>query len=156
MPQASLRVLSNRPYRHARRERPHSRADSPYSDLAKCPADPRAVVLLRLKTLAFHHLVGVFVPNTIGEIMPEHRGGGLGFRNDAERHVTLGKAHQRLLDMARGLVARHHHFEPVDGADKILLALVITADGHFLGGELVTPAFDLAPRARSIFGIGEF
>ena len=63
---------------------------SPHSDLAKCSADPGAVVLLRLETLAFHHLVSILVPNAVGEIMPEHRGGGLGFWDDAERHVTLG------------------------------------------------------------------
>jgi len=88
--------------------------------------------------------------------MPEHGGGGLGFRNDPERHVTLGEAHQGFLHMPRGLVARHHDLEPVDGANKILLALVVAADGHFLGGQLIAGAFDLAPGVRGIFAVGEF
>src|SRR5262249_22830186 len=96
-------------------ERPCNRR-SPHSHLAKCPADPRAVVLLRLETLAFHHLVSIFIPNAIGKIVPEYCGSGLGFRNNAERHVTLGQAHQGFLDVACGLVARHHDLEPVDSA----------------------------------------
>src|SRR5215470_10599560 len=133
-----------------------SSENSPESDLTKSPADPRAVVLLWLVALTFHDRVSVLVPGAIGEIVPKHGSGGLGFWNDPESHVTLGEAHQGFLNMARGLVARHHDLEPVDGADKILLALVIAADGHFLGGKLIASAFDLAPCARGVFAVGKF
>src|SRR5262249_17131182 len=132
------------------------RCGLPQSDLTKCPTDPGVIALLRLVTLAFYHPLSILLPDPIGEIMPEHGRGSLGFGNDAERQVTLGKAHQGFLDMPSGLVARHHDLEPVDGADKILLTLVITADGHFFRGELIVRALDLAPGARRIFAVGEF
>ena len=53
--------------------------------------------------------------------MPKDGSRGLRLLHDAERHVALGEPHQRFLDMARRLILRHHHFEPVDGADVILV-----------------------------------
>src|SRR6266849_7781425 len=50
-------------------------------------ADPGALVLLRLAAARFHQAVGVLVPGAVGEIVPEHGGGGLRFLDDAERHV---------------------------------------------------------------------
>src|SRR5260370_16493090 len=84
-----------------------SSAPSPQSDLTECPADPRAIILQRLVTLAFHHLVSVLVPSAVGEVMPEHGGGGLGFPNDPERHVTLRHAHHAFLPIPPRPAAPH-------------------------------------------------
>src|SRR5260370_14364977 len=78
-----------------------SSAPSPQSDLTECPADPRAIILQRLVTLAFHHLVSVLVPSAVGEVMPEHGGGGLGLPNYPERPVALEQAPHGLTPLPR-------------------------------------------------------
>src|SRR5262249_24860750 len=68
------------------------------TDLLEGPADPGPLILAGFNTAGFYKLIGVFVPGTVGKIMPKHGGRGLGFADDADRHIGLGQALQRLLD----------------------------------------------------------
>src|SRR6185312_1359399 len=68
-------------------------------DLLEGLADPGTLVLGRLAAARFHQRVGVLVPLAVGEVMAEHGSGGLRLVDDAERHIGLGQALQRLLDM---------------------------------------------------------
>ena len=88
--------------------------------------------------------------------MPEHGGGGLRLVDDAERHVGLGQAHQRLLDMARRLVLGDHHLEAVDRRDVFAPLLIVARGVHFLAGELVARHLELALGRRGVFGVGIF
>ena len=78
-----------------------------------------AGVLARLEAAGAQQRVGVLVPRLSGEVVPEHGGGGLRLVDDAERHVGLGQAHQRLLDVARGLVLADDVAEAVDRAGVV-------------------------------------
>src|SRR5216683_1634976 len=119
-------------------------------------ADPGALVLLRLAAARFQQAVGVLVPGAVGEIVPEHGGGGLRFLDDAERHVAFGEPRQRFLDVAGALVLRHDHLEAVDRADEVLLLHIVAPDVHLLGGELVARHLDLLARSFGVFRIREF
>ncbi len=83
--------------------------------------------------------------------MAKHRRGGLRLANDPDCHIGLGQPGQRLLDVARGLVPRHHGLEAVDGAGVITLLQIVAADFHFLAGELVARAFQLLLGAGGVF-----
>ena len=72
-----------------------------------------------------------------GEIVPEHGGGRLRLVDDAERHVGLGQAHQRLLDVTGGLVLADDVAEAVDRGGVVAALEVVAADLHLLAGELV-------------------
>src|ERR1700712_5639014 len=96
------------------------------------PGDVGALVLARLETAGLYKIVGVFVPLAVRKVVAKHGGGGLRLADDADRHVALGEAHQRFLDMAGGLVLRHHGLEAVDGGSVVTLVHVIVADRHFL------------------------
>ena len=91
------------------------------------------------------------IPRTVGEIVPEHGGGGLRFLDDAERHVGFGQPHQRLFDVPGGLVLGDDHFEAVDGAGVVLLFQVVAPGLHFLAGELVAGDFDFLLGADGVF-----
>ncbi len=118
------------------------------------PADPGALVLVGLEAARLHQGIGVLVPAAVREIVAEHGGGGLRLVDDAERHVGLGQAHQRLLDVPRRLIARHHDLEAVDGG-RVVLALHIPApDVHLLAGELVARHLDLALGGDRVLRIG--
>src|SRR5262249_31680767 len=91
------------------------------TDLLEGPADPGPLILAGFNTAGFYKLIGVFVPGTVRKIMPEHGGGGLRLPDDAGRHIGLGQAVQRLLDMARGLILGHHGLETVDRAGVVAL-----------------------------------
>src|SRR5262249_54289681 len=76
--------------------------------LLEGPADPGSLILARLETAGFYKIIGVLVPAAVRKIVPEHGGRRLRLADDADRHIGLGEAVERLLDMARGLVLRHH------------------------------------------------
>src|ERR1700761_5769778 len=84
------------------------------TDLLEGPADPGPLILAGFNTAGFYKLIGVLVPGAVRKIMPQHGGGGLRLGHDADGHIGLGQALQRLLDMAGGLVLGHHALEAVD------------------------------------------
>src|SRR4051812_40502037 len=107
------------------------------------PGDVGTLVLARLETAGLYKIICVFVPAAVRKIVSKHRGGGLRLADDADRHISLGQPCQRFLDVAGGLILRDHGLEAVDGAGVIALFQVVTADFHFLAGELVAGAFQL-------------
>src|SRR3954454_18578908 len=115
-------------------------------------ANPGPLILARFETARFYKIIDVLVPATIRKIVPEHGGGRLGLADDADRHIGLGQAVQRLFDMAGGLVLRHHGLVAVDRRRVVALLRVIAADVHFLAGELVARTFDLGLGRGRIFG----
>src|SRR5689334_24083782 len=72
------------------------------------PADPGPLILARFETARFYNIIRVLIPLAVWKVMPEHGGRGLRLADDADGHIGFGQALQRLLDVARGLVARHH------------------------------------------------
>src|ERR1700720_640466 len=115
------------------------------------PGDVGTLVLARLETAGLYKIIGVLVPAAVRKIMSQHGGGGLRLADDADRHIGLGEPGQRFLDMPRGLIARDHGLEPVDGGGVVALFHVIAADVHFAAGELVARAFELGLGADGIF-----
>src|SRR6267154_1518325 len=81
--------------------------------------DIRTRVLARLNTAGLYKIIGVLVPAAIRKIVPEHGSGGLRLADDADRHIGLGEAGERFLDMPRGLVPRHHGLEAVDRRGEV-------------------------------------
>src|SRR5256885_2489059 len=116
---------------------PESR-ELPQPDLLEGLADPGALILVRLEATALHQPVGFLVPLAVGEIVPEDSCGGLRLVDDAERHVHLGQAHPRLLDVARGLILRDDDLETVDRRHIVAFLLIEARGLHFLAGELIT------------------
>src|SRR5437879_6247129 len=102
--------------------------------LLEGPGNVGPLVLARLETAGLYKIIGVLVPAAVGTIVPKHRGRGLRLADDAERHIGLGEAGERLLDMPRGLVLRDHGLEAVDRGGEVALFQVIAADFHFLAG----------------------
>src|SRR3954471_5397095 len=72
------------------------------------PGNIGTLVLARLETAGLYKIIGVLVPAAFRKVVAKHGGGGLRLADDADGQIGLGEAEQRLLDMARGLVARHH------------------------------------------------
>src|SRR3984893_6789100 len=112
--------------------------------------DVGARVLARLDSARLYKIIGVFVPGAIRKIVPEHGGGGLRLADDADRHIGLGEPGQRFLDMPRGLIARDHGLEPVDGGGVVALFPVVAGDVHLLAGVLVARALELGLGAAGI------
>src|SRR6187397_771491 len=94
---------------------------SAQTHLLEGPGDIGALVLARLDPARLHEIVGVLVPLAVREIVPKHGGGRLRLADDAYRHIGLGEACQRLLDVPRGLVAGHDRLEAVDGGGVVAL-----------------------------------
>src|SRR5262249_51589870 len=110
----------NSPWLPARASR-RGRLAIPHVERFERLADPGALVLGRLVAAALHQLVGVLVPGTVGEIVPEHGGSGLRLHRDSERHVAFSQSLKRLLDMPRALILGDDHLETIDRAGEILL-----------------------------------
>src|SRR4051812_31052953 len=119
-------------------------------------ADPGALVLGRLAAATLHQRIGALIPDAVGEVVTEHGGRGLRFDGDAERHIGLGQALQRFFDLARGLVFGDDDFEAVDGAGVVPALEIITADLHFLAGELVARHFELFLGLGGVLAGGKF
>src|SRR4030081_728211 len=115
------------------------------------PGDVGTLILARLETAGLYKIIGVLVPAAVGKNTPEPGGRGLPLADDTDRHIGLGEPGQRFLDMARGLIARDHSLEAVDGGGVVALIEVIAADIHFLAGELVARAFQFLLGAGGVF-----
>src|ERR1700750_1413887 len=100
--------------------------------LLEGPADPGPLILARFETAGFYKIIGVLVPATVRKIVPEHGGRGLRLAADTDRHIGLGEAKQRFLDVAGGLILRHHGLVAVDRGRVVALLHVVAADVHFL------------------------
>ena len=102
--------------------RPSKRQVGPPSDELRHDlpglGDPRLAVLRRRQAVGLQQRVGVLVPARLREVVPENGDRRLRLVLDAERHVALGQAHQRLFDVRRRLVFRHHRLEAVDRARR--------------------------------------
>src|SRR6516164_8660623 len=130
------------------------RASMPGEFLAETlegPADPGTLILARLETAGLYKIIGVLVPAAVGKIVTQHGGRSLRLGDNADRHIGLGQARQRLLDVARGLVLRDHGLEAVDCRGVVALLHVVATDGHLLAGKLVARAFELGLGADCIF-----
>src|SRR5262249_8215941 len=119
-------------------------------------SDPRAFVLAPLNAPRLHQGIGVLVPAALGEVMAEHRGRSLRLLHDTERHIDLCEPQEGFLDVARPLVARHHHLEAIDGAYVVVRVLQLTPNIHFLARQLIARDLDLAFGGDGIFGFGIF
>src|SRR5882757_2557441 len=115
------------------------------------PGNIGTLVLARFETAGLYKIISVLVPAAVGKIVAKHGGGGLRLADDPDRQIGLGQPRQRFLDVARGLVLRHHGLEAVDGASVIALFQVVAADFHFLAGELVARAFQFLLGAGGVF-----
>src|SRR5262245_39645721 len=115
--------------------------------------EPAAPLVRRWRAFAGHQVVAVLVPFAAREVVAQHRGRLLRLLLDAERQVALDQAMQRLRDVRGGLIALDHHAIAVDGADVLLVGLVVAADRHLLAGQMVDGELDLQTR---IAGVGRF
>src|SRR5580698_6377666 len=115
-------------------------------------ADPGLLVLGRLPARNHHQPVRVFVPLAVREIVAQHRGGRLRFIHQTDRDVSFGQSLERFFDVTRRLILRHHHLEPVDGANEVALLHVVAPDLHLLAGQLVARHVDFLARGGGIFG----
>src|SRR3954468_6501825 len=113
--------------------------------------DIGALILARLETAGLYKIIGVLVPAAVRKVVPKYRGGGLGFADDADRHIGLGEPGQGFLDVPGGLILRDYGLEAIDGGRVVALFHVIAADVHFATGELVAGAFELGLGADGIF-----
>src|SRR5258705_11710813 len=116
------------------------------------PANIGTLVLARLETAGLYKIIGVLVPLAVRKVVAKHGRRRLCLADDADRHIGLGEAVERFLDMARGLVARDHGLETVDRRSEVALIQIIAADIQFLAGELVARAFELGLGGGRIFG----
>src|SRR3954468_14248667 len=105
--------------------------------------DIGALILARLETAGLYKIIGVLVPAAVGKVVSKYRGGGLGFADDADRHIGLGEPRQRFLHVPSGLILGDHGLETVDGRGVVAFSHVIATDIHFTAGELVAGAFEL-------------
>src|SRR3954454_9440977 len=83
--------------------------------LLEGPGNIGTLILARLETTGLYKIIGVLVPAAIRKIVAKDGGGGLRLADDADRHIALGEPEQRFLDMAGGLIPRHHRLVTVDG-----------------------------------------
>src|ERR1700716_4097951 len=119
--------------------------------LLEGPGDIGPLVLARLETAGLYKIIGVLVPAAVRKIVPEHGSRSLRLADDADRHIGLGEAGERFLDMPRGLVPRHHGLEAVDRRGEVALFHIVAADLHLLAGKLVAGAFELGLGAVGVF-----
>src|SRR3954449_853448 len=105
--------------------------------LLEGPGNIGPLVLARLETTRLYKIIGVLVPAAVRKIVPEHGSRGLRLADDADRHIGLGEAGERLLDVPCGLVSRDHGLEPVDRSGEVALFHIVAANVHVLAGELV-------------------
>src|SRR6476469_6333701 len=82
--------------------------------LLEGPGNIGTLILARLETAGLYKIIGVLVPAAVRKIVPKYGRRGLRLADDTDRHIALGETEQRLLDMAGGLVARHHGLVAVD------------------------------------------
>src|SRR3981189_1631425 len=83
--------------------------------LLEGPGNIGTLVLARLETTRLYKIIGVLVPAAVRKIVPKYGRRRLRLADDADRHIGLGQARQRFLDVACGLVAGDHGLESVDG-----------------------------------------
>ena len=76
----------------------------------------------------------------------------LGLVQQAQGQIGLDQAVERLRRVAGGLVAVDDGLEAADGGQRVALAQVVAADGHFLAGQLVVDHVDLQPRVGGVLG----
>src|SRR4051812_24832908 len=115
------------------------------------PGNVGTLVLARLETAGLYKIIGVFVPAAVRKVVAKHRSGGLRLADDTDGHIGLGEPHQRLFDVAGGLILGHHGLVAVDGCGVVALFHVIAADRHLAAGELVAGAFQLLLGAGGVF-----
>src|SRR3954471_19531832 len=89
--------------------------------------DIGALILARLETAGLYKIIGVLVPAAVRKVVPKYRGGGLGFADDADRHIGLGEPGQGFLDVPGGLILRDYGLEAIDGGRVVALFHVIAA-----------------------------
>src|SRR3954467_4752840 len=95
--------------------------------LLEGPGNIGPLVLARLETAGLYKIIGVLVPAAVRKIVPEHGSRSLRLADDADRHIGLGEAGERFLDMPGGLVARHHGLEAVDRRGEVALFHIVAA-----------------------------
>src|SRR4029079_4951356 len=119
--------------------------------LLEGPGNIGTLVLARLETTRLYKIIGVLVPAAVRKVVSKYGRRRLRLADDADRHIGLGQARQRFLDMPRGLVAGDDGLEAIDGGGVVALFHVIAADIHFLAGELVAGALELGLGGVRIF-----
>src|SRR5262249_6371715 len=123
---------------------------------AEGPADPGALVFRRLKPACVQQRIGVLVPAAIGEIVPEHRGGGLCLAHHTKSQIDLCQSQQRFLDVPRGLILGHDLLEPGRRTGVVAPLHVVAPDQHSLTGQLIAGLLDLAFGGYRILSIRIF
>src|SRR3954471_17237471 len=119
--------------------------------LLEGPGNIGPLVLARLETAGLYKIIGVLVPAAVRKIVPEHGSRGLRLTDDADRHIGLGEAGERLLDVPCGLVSRDRGLEAVDRSGEVALFHIVAANVHVLAGELVAGTFELGLGAVGVF-----
>src|SRR5258705_5252803 len=74
--------------------------------LLEGPGNIGTLVLARLETAGLYKIIGVLVPLAVRKVVAKHGRRRLCLADDADRHIGLGEAVERFLDVARGLIAR--------------------------------------------------
>src|SRR2546430_17456807 len=81
---------------------------APETHLLEGPGNIGTLVLARLETARLYKIIGVLVPAAVRKIVPKYGRRGLRLADDADRHIGLGEAVERFLDVAGGLVRAGH------------------------------------------------
>ena len=87
--------------------------------------------------------------------MAQYGRGRLRLVGHAEGKIGFGQAKQGFGHMAGGLIFLDDVAEPVDGGDVLAAGLIITADLHFLSGEVIAGQVDLEGGGTGINAVGK-
>src|SRR5271170_7177341 len=105
--------------------------------------NPGFLMFLWLEAAALQQGVGVLVPLAIGEVVSQDSRRRLRLVGDAQAHIRLGQAIERLLGMSRRLVVAQNGAETIDRGGVVAPIEIEAADRHLLAGELIRGDLDL-------------
>src|SRR5262249_8447385 len=131
MSSLSIRTISRTDRRTSMKHRRSLRHDGyELLEAFHCLAQPRALVFARLEAVGLQQIIGVLVPGTVREVVPEHGRRRLGLAGDAEGEIGLRQPLQGFLDLPRRLVMGDDRAETVDSGGILTLVQIIAADEH--------------------------
>ena len=94
----------------------------------------------------------VAVPGVARIVEAQNRAVAVGFVQQTEGQIALYQPVKRLRGVRGRLIAINHSAESIRRRQSVALIQIITADGHFLAGQLVVDHVDLQTGIGSVFG----
>src|SRR6266480_1051624 len=99
--------------------------------------------------------VAVLIPLAPRIVVAEDCGIGLGFVVEAECQVAFDKPLQRLGYMRRRLIIVDNAFETVHRCQVLSTLKIVSADFHFLTGQMIASKIELELGITGIFAVGK-